>query len=59
MVFIEVWQGLTLKMTKLKFELVSSRLDVVYQAVDLHTPKAYLDRDDCTSVARLIQMAHN
>ncbi|KAL8172011.1 hypothetical protein V2J09_023815 [Rumex salicifolius] len=63
-------KGLTFKMTKLKFELVNSRgrqqkyffdsvrdpLDLVYQGVDLHIPKVLLDRDECTSVAKLIQM---
>ncbi|KAL8166129.1 hypothetical protein V2J09_007628 [Rumex salicifolius] len=62
-------KGLIFKMTKLKFELVNSRgkqkytfdtkrepLDQVYQGLDLHMPKVHLDRDDCLSVAKLVQV---
>ncbi|KAH7846573.1 hypothetical protein Vadar_015665 [Vaccinium darrowii] len=62
-------KGLTFKMTKLKYELCYSRgkqkytfeckrdpLDLVYQGLDLHMPKAYLNKEDCTTVAKVIQM---
>ncbi|GAB4839472.1 hypothetical protein Ancab_028995 [Ancistrocladus abbreviatus] len=62
-------KGLTFKMAKLKFEICNSRgkqkytfdskrdpLDLVYQGIDLHMPKAYLDREACASVATLVQM---
>ncbi|KAJ0982380.1 hypothetical protein J5N97_010635 [Dioscorea zingiberensis] len=55
--------GLTFKMTKLKYELCYSRgkqkytfeskrdsLDLVYQGLDLHMLKAYLNRDNSKSV---------
>ncbi|XP_027329889.1 protein SABRE-like [Abrus precatorius] len=63
-------KGLTFVMTKLKFELCFGRgqqkftfdskrdlLDLVYQGIDLHMPKAFLSREDCSSVAQLISMA--
>uniref|UniRef100_A0A5B7AFH2 FMP27/BLTP2/Hobbit GFWDK motif-containing RBG unit domain-containing protein n=1 Tax=Davidia involucrata TaxID=16924 RepID=A0A5B7AFH2_DAVIN len=62
-------KGLTFKMTKLKYELCNSRgkqkytfeckrdpLDLVYQGLDLHMPKAYLNKEDCTTVANVVQM---
>ncbi|XP_059634339.1 protein SABRE isoform X2 [Cornus florida] len=62
-------KGLTFKMSKLKYELCNSRgkqkytfeskrdpLDLVYQGIDLHMPKAYLNKEDCTSVAKVVQM---
>ena len=62
-------KGLTFKMTKFKFEICFSRgkqkytfeckrdtLDLVYQGIDLHMPKAYLSLEDCTSVAKVVQM---
>lgn len=62
--------GLTFKMTKLKVELCYSRgkqkftfeskrdpLDLVYQGVDLNLLKAYLNRNDATSVAQDKQTA--
>uniref|UniRef100_A0A803LK69 FMP27/BLTP2/Hobbit GFWDK motif-containing RBG unit domain-containing protein n=1 Tax=Chenopodium quinoa TaxID=63459 RepID=A0A803LK69_CHEQI len=62
-------KGLTFKMSKLKFEMCNSRgkqkytfeskrepLDLVYQGLDLHVPKVYLDREDCTSVSKVVQM---
>ncbi|XVE60621.1 hypothetical protein DITRI_Ditri05aG0142700 [Diplodiscus trichospermus] len=63
-------KGLTFSMTKLKYEICSSRgkqkytfectrdpLDVVYQGLDLHMPKAFLNKEDCTSVTKVVQMA--
>ncbi|GAB2289692.1 hypothetical protein Dimus_024000 [Dionaea muscipula] len=62
-------KGLTFKMEKLKYEICFSRgkqkftfeskrdpLDLVYQAVDLHMPKAYLDRQGCTTVSKVVQI---
>lgn len=62
-------KGLTFKMAKLKYELFYSRgkqrytfeskrdpLDLVYRGLDLHMPKAFIDKEDCTSVAKLIQV---
>ncbi|GER37363.1 Golgi-body localisation protein domain [Striga asiatica] len=62
-------KGLTFKMTKVKYELYNSRgkqkytfdckrepLDLVYQGLDLHMPKAYINKDDCATVARILQM---
>ncbi|XP_015579784.2 protein SABRE [Ricinus communis] len=62
-------KGLTFNMSKLKYELCFSRgkqkytfeckrdtLDLVYQGVDLHTPKAIIDKEDSTSVAKVVQM---
>ncbi|XP_020258640.1 protein SABRE-like isoform X2 [Asparagus officinalis] len=61
--------GLTFKMTKLKVELCYSRgkqkftfeskrdpLDLVYQGVDLNLMKAYLNRNDATSVVQDLQI---
>ncbi|GMH14037.1 hypothetical protein Nepgr_015878 [Nepenthes gracilis] len=63
-------KGLTFKMTKLKYEICFSRgkkkytfeskrdsLDLVYQGLDLHMPMAYLDRQVCTSSAKVVQLA--
>ncbi|KAK9271467.1 hypothetical protein L1049_027058 [Liquidambar formosana] len=62
-------KGLTFNMTKLKYELCYSRgkhkytfeckrdpLDLVYQGLDLHMPKVYLNKEDCSSVAKVVQM---
>ncbi|KAF2299809.1 hypothetical protein GH714_003547 [Hevea brasiliensis] len=62
-------KGLTFNMTKLKYEICFSRgkqkytfeckrdtLDLVYQGVDLHMPKAILDKEDSTTVAKVVQM---
>ncbi|XP_042988908.1 protein SABRE isoform X2 [Carya illinoinensis] len=62
-------KGLTFNMSKLRYELCYSRgkqkytfeskrdpLDLVYQGLDLHTPKAFLNKDDSTSIAKVVQM---
>ncbi|KAH9605088.1 hypothetical protein KSS87_000957 [Heliosperma pusillum] len=62
-------KGLTFKMSKLKFEMCNGRgrqkytfdskrepLDLVYQGLDLHVPKVYLDREDCTSISTVVRM---
>ncbi|KAG8369181.1 hypothetical protein BUALT_Bualt15G0124500 [Buddleja alternifolia] len=62
-------KGLTFNMTKLKYEMYHSRgkqkytfeckrepLDLVYQGVDLHMPKVYINKEDCPTVAKVIQM---
>ncbi|XP_022773030.1 protein SABRE isoform X2 [Durio zibethinus] len=62
-------KGLTFNMTKLKYEICYSRgkqkytfecmrgpLDLVYQGLDLHMPKAVLNKKDCTSVTKAVQM---
>lgn len=62
-------KGLTFKMTKVKYELYYGRgkqkytfecrrdpLDLVYQGLDLHMPKAYINKEDCATVAKVIQM---
>ncbi|KAL8487833.1 hypothetical protein ACS0TY_024229 [Phlomoides rotata] len=62
-------KGLTLKMTKVKYEVYYGRgkqkftfdcrrdpLDLVYQGLDLHVPKAYVNKEDCATVAKVIQM---
>ncbi|KAL9272149.1 SABRE-like protein [Drosera capensis] len=62
-------KGLTFTMAKLKYELCFSRgkqkftfeckrdtFDLVYQAVDLHMPKAYLVRQGCTSDSKTSQI---
>ncbi|PIN12656.1 hypothetical protein CDL12_14731 [Handroanthus impetiginosus] len=62
-------KGLTFKMTKVKYELYFGRgkqkytfesrrepLDLVYQGLDLHMPKAYINKEDCATVAKVIQM---
>ncbi|XP_038714762.1 protein SABRE isoform X2 [Tripterygium wilfordii] len=61
-------KGLTFNMSKLKYELCFSRgkqkytfeckrdtLDLVYQGLDLHVPKVFLNKEDCTSVAKVVQ----
>ncbi|XP_051118087.1 protein SABRE isoform X2 [Andrographis paniculata] len=61
-------KGLTFKMTKLKYEFYYSRgkqkftfeckrdpLELVYQGLDLHMPKVYINKEDCTTVAKVIQ----
>ncbi|KAI3948050.1 hypothetical protein MKX01_014649 [Papaver californicum] len=63
-------RGLTFKMTKLKVELCYGRgrqkftfeskrdpLDLVYQGVDLHMLKAYINKEDSTCVVKEGQMA--
>ncbi|XP_015060204.1 protein SABRE-like [Solanum pennellii] len=63
-------KGLTITVTKFKleiylgrgkqkftFESVRDPLDLVYQGIDLHIPKAFISRDDSISVAKVIQMA--
>lgn len=69
-------KGLTFNMTKLKYELCYSRgkqkytfeckrdvLDLVYQGLDLHVPKAFINKDDhpCipASVQFLRKSSHN
>lgn len=62
-------KGLTFKMNKLKYEIYFSRgkqkytfeckrdtLDLAYQGIDLHMPKAYISKEDCTSVEKVVQM---
>ncbi|XP_022728696.1 protein SABRE-like isoform X2 [Durio zibethinus] len=62
-------KGLTFSMTKLKCEICSSRgkqkytfecfrdpLDLVYQGLDLHMPKIFLNKEDCTSVTKVVEM---
>lgn len=62
-------KGLTFKMSKLKFELCFSRgkqkftfeckrdlLESVYQGLDLHMLKVYIDKEDCPSVAKLLKL---
>ncbi|KAL9229212.1 hypothetical protein vseg_004701 [Gypsophila vaccaria] len=62
-------KGLTFKMSKLKFEMGNGRgrqkytfdskrdpLDLVYQGLDLHVPKVYLDRENCTSISSVVRM---
>ncbi|KAF5818651.1 putative FMP27, GFWDK domain-containing protein [Helianthus annuus] len=62
-------KGLTFKITKLKYEMCYSRgkqkytfeskreiLDSVYQGLDLHMPKVFLNKDDSTSVIKVVQM---
>ncbi|KAJ4830314.1 hypothetical protein Tsubulata_011289 [Turnera subulata] len=61
-------KGLTFNMAKLKYELCFSRaqeiytfeckrenLDLVYQGLDLHIPKAVLDKEDSITVATIVQ----
>lgn len=61
-------KGLTFNMTKLKYELCYSRgkqkytfeskrdpLDLVYQGLDLHMPKAFVNKEGSTSVAKVVQ----
>ena len=62
-------KGLTFMMNKLKFELCLGRgkqkytfeskrdlLEIVYEGIDLHMPKAFLNKEDCTSIAKLVSM---
>ncbi|KAL3504883.1 hypothetical protein ACH5RR_034724 [Cinchona calisaya] len=62
-------KGLTFKMAKLKLELYFSRgkqkytfeskrdiIDLVYQGVDLQMPKAYIDKEDCMSFAKVVEL---
>ncbi|KAL3014219.1 hypothetical protein AAZX31_06G094300 [Glycine max] len=62
-------RGLTFAMTKLKYELCYSRgkqkytfeskrdiLDLVYQGLDLHMIKAFLNKKECASVAKVVNM---
>ncbi|XP_010553676.1 PREDICTED: protein SABRE [Tarenaya hassleriana] len=61
-------KGLTFNMTKLKYELCYSRgkqkytfeckrdaLDLVYQGLDLHIPKAFINKDESPHVTTTIQ----
>ncbi|XP_016474797.2 protein SABRE-like isoform X2 [Nicotiana tabacum] len=63
-------KGLAFTMTKLKFEIYLGRgkqkytfesvrdpLELVYQGIDLHIPKAFISRDDSISVAKVVQKA--
>ncbi|KAK4354747.1 hypothetical protein RND71_026941 [Anisodus tanguticus] len=63
-------KGLTISMTKFKleiylgrgkqnftFESVRDPLELVYQGIDLHIPKAFISRDNTSSVAKIVQMA--
>ncbi|KAI4307517.1 hypothetical protein L6164_030695 [Bauhinia variegata] len=63
-------KGLTFTMTKLKFELCFGRgrqqkytfesirdlLDLVYLGIDLHVPKCFLNKEDSTSIAKVVNM---
>ncbi|KAI4337581.1 hypothetical protein L6164_015978 [Bauhinia variegata] len=62
-------KGLTFTMTKLKYELCYSRgkqrytfeskrdlLDLVYQGLDLHMPKGFLNKEESASVAKVVNM---
>ncbi|WRX31391.1 FMP27/BLTP2/Hobbit [Theobroma cacao] len=62
-------KGLAFGMTKLKYEICYSRgkqkytfeckrdpLDLVYQGLDLHMPKVFLNKEDCNSVTKVVQM---
>ncbi|KAK1379101.1 Golgi-body localization protein domain [Heracleum sosnowskyi] len=62
-------KGLTFKMSKLKFELCFGRgkqkftfeskrdlLESVYQGLDLHMLKVYINKDDCPSVTKLLKL---
>ncbi|XP_027904503.1 protein SABRE isoform X3 [Vigna unguiculata] len=62
-------RGLTFAMTKLKYELCYSRgkqkytfeskrdiLDLVYQGLDLHMLKAFINKEECASVAKVVNM---
>ncbi|XP_027941249.1 protein SABRE-like [Vigna unguiculata] len=62
-------KGLTFSMTKLKVEVCFGRgkqkftfecfrpgLDVVYLGVDLHMPKVFLSKEDCSSISKLISI---
>ncbi|XP_042024224.1 protein SABRE-like isoform X2 [Salvia splendens] len=62
-------KGLTFKMTKVQYELYFGRgkqkftfecirdpLDLVYQGLDLYMPNAYINKEDCATVEKVIQM---
>ncbi|KAG6585348.1 Protein SABRE, partial [Cucurbita argyrosperma subsp. sororia] len=62
-------KGLTFSMAKLKFEIGLSRgkpkytfecrrdnLDLFYQGLDLHMLKAFTNKENCSSVAKAVQM---
>lgn len=62
-------KGLTFTMTKLKYELCYSRgkqkytfeskrdiLDLVYQGLDFHMLKAFINKEACASVAKVVNM---
>ncbi|XVE55625.1 hypothetical protein DITRI_Ditri03aG0173700 [Diplodiscus trichospermus] len=62
-------KGLTFSTKKFKFEICFSRgkqkytfdcqrdpLDLVYLGLDLHIPKIFLNKEDCTSVTKVVQM---
>ncbi|XP_014500853.1 protein SABRE isoform X2 [Vigna radiata var. radiata] len=62
-------RGLTFAMTKLKYELCYSRgkqkytfeskrdiLDLVYQGLDLHMLQAFINKEECASVAKVVNM---
>ncbi|EPS70800.1 hypothetical protein M569_03959, partial [Genlisea aurea] len=62
-------KGLLFKMTKMKYELCFSRgkqkytfdckrdtLDQVYQGLDLHMLKVFIDKGNCASVAKVIHL---
>ncbi|KAL1308758.1 hypothetical protein HN51_050763 [Arachis hypogaea] len=62
-------KGLTLTMNKMKFEVCFSRgrqkydfesirdlLSIVYEGVDLHMPKAFIDKENSTSIAKLLNI---
>ncbi|KAG8654887.1 hypothetical protein MANES_05G189400v8 [Manihot esculenta] len=63
-------KGLAFNFAKLKCEICFSRgkqeftfecqresLDLVYMGVDLHMPKVIIDKEDCISVAKIVQMS--
>nr|XP_048331916.1 protein SABRE isoform X1 [Ziziphus jujuba var. spinosa] len=63
-------KGLTFSMTKLKYEQYYSRgkqkytfeckrdtLDLAYQGLDLHMPKAFINKEESSSIAKVAQMA--
>ncbi|WVZ20165.1 hypothetical protein V8G54_007487 [Vigna mungo] len=62
-------RGLTFAMTKLKYELCYSRgkqkytfeskrdiLDLVYQGLDLHMLQAFINKEECATVAKVVNM---
>lgn len=62
-------KGLTFTMTKMKYEQYYSRgkqkytfeckrdtLDLAYQGLDLHMPKAFINKEETTSIAKVTQM---
>ncbi|CAI9116131.1 OLC1v1017206C1 [Oldenlandia corymbosa var. corymbosa] len=63
-------KGLNFKMNKLKYELCFSRgkqkytfdskrdtLDLVYQGLDLHMPKVYINKEECLSVSKAVELS--